>query len=831
MVRRFEVHSHTSYSNTRLLDSINQPDDLIDKAIKIGLCGIAITDHEILSSHPWISRKQQELADAGSDFKVCYGNEIYLTDTREMGQQYYHCILIAKDPTGHKMMRELSSTAWINSYFDRGMRRVPTLKNELADVIDRYGRGHLICTTACLGGEVSTKLLGMIRAEQQNDKTARAAYHKEICSFVRLMKNLFEDDFYLEVAPGKSEDQILVNSRMKSLANAFGLKIVCGSDAHYLDKEDRWIHKAYLNSKGGEREVDSFYEYAYLQDDAEVAENLAVSGIDYETIAANSYEIYEKIQNFSLFRKQQVARTAVKNYPKRSVKSKYPTLNTLYNSDDVQDRYWVNYCIEKLKEKNLCNDTYLSRLEEEADIQKTIGETLETNIFAYPIFLQHHIDMFWECGSTVGAGRGSSCSGLNHWLLGVTQLDPIVHNLPYWRFLNKDRTELPDIDLDLCPSKRPEILDRIREERKELGCVQVCTFGTETSKSAVQTACRGYRSEEYPNGIDNDVSKYIASLLPSERGFVWSINDAVYGNAEKGRKPVYQFINELEKYPGLLGIVTKIEGIIKQSGIHASGVVFPDGDDPYDMAAYMRAPDGTIVTQFSLHDQEYMGLTKVDLLVTEVQDMIRECIQMLQEHGFMDKNLSLRECYDKYLHPDVLPTTDEKIWAAMHSNQVLKCFQFDGQVGEQAMKMLRPTSPTEMANVNSVMRLMATEKGGETPSDRYARMKRNIGQWYTEMKSYGLTQKEQKILEKYYLPEYGTPAQQESMMRILMDPDICGFTLKESNGARKICAKKQMNKIPELKEKVLTSAKTPQLGKYVWETAILPQLGYSLERI
>lgn len=831
MAQRFEVHAHTHFSNIRLLDCINKPEDLVNQAIELGLSGIAITDHESISSHPWISNKQQELIADGSTFKIAYGNEIYLTDTREMGQTYWHLIVIAKDAIGHRMMRELSSTAWLNGYFDRGMRRVPTLKSELKEMIERYGKGHLIFTSACLGGEVSAKLVKMIAAERANDAEGRKTFHREICTFMRFMIDIAEDDFYLEIAPGRSEEQLLVNDRMRSLAKAFNRKIVIGTDAHFLKKEDRWVHKAYLNSKNGDREIDSFYEYAYLQDENEIQENLSGLGYSYDELVAVSQEIFDKIEIINLFHKQQVPIAPVKHYPKRVTKSKYPTLDYMFQSDDEHDRYWVNECVNKLKEKNLCNHTYLSRLEEEADIQKHIGDRLETNMFAYPIFLQHYIDMFWECGSTVGAGRGSSCAGLNHWLLGVTQLDPIKYSLPYWRFLNKERVELPDIDIDICPSKRGEILDRIRAERGELGCVQVCTFGTETSRSAVQTACRGYRSDECPSGINSDISQYITSLLPSERGFVWSIQDTVYGNPEKDRKPVRQFIDEVNKYPGLLEIIVKVEGLIKQAGIHASGVIFPDGNNPYDMSAFMRAPDGTIVTQFSLHDQEFLGLTKYDFLVTEIQDMITQCVSMLQEHGFMDANLSLREAYNKYLHPDVLPINEDKLWAAMHNNSVLRCFQFDSQVGGQAMKKLKPTTPVEMANVNSVMRLMATEKGGETPADRYARMKSDMTRWYREMRNYGLTEEEQHVLEKYYLPEYGTPAQQESMMRILMDENICGFTLAESNTARKICAKKQMNKIPELKEKVLQSAKTYQLGQYVWDTAIMPQMGYSFSLI
>ena len=105
----------------------------------------------------------------------------------------------------------------------------------------------------------------------------------------------------------------------------------------------------------------------------------------------------------------------------------------MLNSDDKIERYWVNECLEKLKTIPEANDRYLDRLEEEADIKKTISEKLGTNMFAYPVTLQHYVDLFWECGSMVGAGRGSSCSGLNHYLLGITQLDPIKWNLPFWR--------------------------------------------------------------------------------------------------------------------------------------------------------------------------------------------------------------------------------------------------------------------------------------------------------------------------------------------------------------------------------------------------------------
>ena len=827
---RFEMHSHTDMSNIRLIDCINTVDSLVDYAVEIGLEGICLTDHEALGNWVKLDQKRQKIQEKYPDFKIGYGNEIYLVDERESNQRYWHFILIAKDPIGAKMLRKLSSNSWMNSYFDRGMERVPTLKAEIMACVDEFGKGHLIASSACLGSELDYCILEMDKAERVGNLEGKAEYYYRIVDFVNWCKSVFGDDYYFEVQPAQSKEQMIVNRRMKALSDYFGVKIVVTTDAHYLKKTDREVHKAFLNSKQGDREVDEFYAYAYLQTTEEIIKNLAGTGLDYAELEANTLEVKNKIQDFGFAHKQQVPQVPVKDYPKVMSKMGYNTLDYLYSSDNPQERYWVNYCCDKLKELNLFNDIYLARLEEEADIQKVIGDKLGTCMFAYPIFLQHYIDSFWEIGSTVGAGRGSACSGLNHYLLGITQLDPIKYNLPYWRYSNKERIELGDIDIDICPSKREEIFASIREEVGQLGCVQVCTYGTETTRSAISTACRGYRSKDFPDGIDNDVAQYMTSLAPSERGFVWPVHDLVYGNEEKDRKPVKNFLVEVKKYPGLLEIIEKIEGLINHRGIHASGVNFYM-NDPFDSACFMKATSGAIVTQFSLHDAEYCGDVKFDFLVTEIQDVIVQCLNMLSEYNEVDQNLSLRQLYDKYLHPDVLPIEDSKIWDTLAEGKVLKLFQFDSQVGSQTVKLLRPRSPREMANCNSVMRLMAAEKGGETPTERYKRMKDNMSQWYDEMRRWRISSSDQKILEAYYLETYATPAQQEDMMMILMDPDICNFSLKEANDARKICAKKQMNRIEELHELVLSKATSRQLGEYVWETAIKPQMGYSFSLI
>ena len=172
-----------------------------------------------------------------------------------------------------------------------------------------------------------------------------------------------------------------------------------------------------------------------------------------------------------------------------------------------------------------------------------------------------------------------------------------------------------------------------------------------------------------------------------------------------------------------------------------------------------------------------------------------------------------------------------RMWKALERGDVINCFQFEGAVGKQAAKKIKPTSPLEMADANGLMRLMPNEETGEMPLDKYVRFKNNINLWYSEMSRAGLTIEEQKTLEPYFKQSYGVPPSQEQLMKMLMDENICNFSLAEANAARKIVGKKLMSKIPELHDKVLNTAKSSALGKYVWKNGIGPQMGYSFSII
>lgn len=304
----------------------------------------------------------------------------------------------------------------------------------------------------CLGGELPHLVAKLVDAEKKElSEEEILSIKMEIVTFLKYCVELFGNDFYIEIAAANSKDQKIFNQRIKSIAASQGIKIVIGSDAHYLTANERELHKAYLNSKEGEREVDNFYYFAHMMDNEEAFSYISdiYSEEEFIDFCNNSMEIYDKIEGYDIFRNPIIPEVEVKNYYPQTDNSlkEYPTLFFLRKSDEVQERYWTNECLQALIKKNLSNSIYLERLEIEAKVIKTIGEKLGDCLFKYFNTFQHFIDLFWECGSLVGPGRGSAVCFLSNYLLGITQLDPIKWNLQYWRFLNEERIELPKLNI------------------------------------------------------------------------------------------------------------------------------------------------------------------------------------------------------------------------------------------------------------------------------------------------------------------------------------------------------------------------------------------------
>lgn len=412
---------------------------------------VAITEHETVSSAIKAQEYYEKVKKENPNFKVILGNEIYLTRNglnaqnynREL-DRYFHFILLAKNSEGHKQIREISSRAWMRSYMARGMRRVPTYYQDLIDIIGK-NPGNVIAATSCMGGCLPTQLI-------RNRDTGTPSMDL-IKRWIRQMQGIFGvNNFYFEMQPSFNKDQIYVNHKLVELGAELGIKYIITNDAHYLKKEDRPIHKAFLNSQNGDREVDSFYATTYLMSDEEVREYMEnemgeeVLQSAYQTIE----EIKDKCGDYSLKKPLKIPRLNWKKYNHLANGiwfARIPMLEKFVNSPYESDKHLAHTIVDRIydypdlqnqeacDEINAClEDTWIS------------SEVNGSRWSAYFLNLQNIIDCCWDAGSLVGAARGSGMGFILLYILGITQINPLKEKAPTarWRFLNPNRVSVLD---------------------------------------------------------------------------------------------------------------------------------------------------------------------------------------------------------------------------------------------------------------------------------------------------------------------------------------------------------------------------------------------------
>lgn len=830
----FSIHNHTEYSNLRLLDCINKVEDLIQYAFDLGLSGLCITDHEALSAHikalKFYKQKCKE-DERWKDFKLGLGNEIYLCrdnlslETYEKGEKFPHFILVAKDAEGHRQLRELSSRAWSHS-FTMFLTRVPTYYKDIEEIVKK-NPGHLIASSACIGG-----WLGICKAN--------GAEHNAI-AFIKWCKDIFGDDFYLELQPARYQEQIDYNKWLIWLSKETNTKCIITTDSHYLKASDREIHASFLNSKDGDRETAEFYQYTYMMSSQEVIDLMEdyISVQEIQDMFNNSNEINKKISLYDLSQPQIVPHLSDDRrqhpewtviYPMIKIRDKFEYLNKYYNSSSEDDRYLIYLGLMKLNDLNLSEEKreqYLERLEQELTECWLVSERLGQPISSYLLMVRNIIQIMWnKAESLVGISRGSAGVMLINYLIGVTQMNPLEQGiyLPHWRFLERNKIELPDIDVDSEGSKRPLVLQKIKEAAKADGgdSICVCTFGTLGTRSAILTAARGL-------GIDVDIAQYLATMIPQERGFLWPLKDCIEGNPEKDRKPIKQLLAEFDKYPGFLDMTKAIEGLVCQMGIHACGnVIF--NVPVYTYNAMMKAPNGTEVTQFDLGDTEYMGGLKMDCLSVEALDKIHTTLDLLLADNLIEWQGDLKSTYDKYLHPDILIRDDPEMWHKVWRNEIIDIFQMDSTVGKQSLSLVKPENIPQMAAVNALMRLIP-EKGNKTPTEEYVMYKQHPELIKKEIYDLSATDKEKEILFNFMKDYNGVLESQEGAMLAVMIPEFTNYDVPHANKIRKIIAKKKMKEITSARQEYfetgLANGVSEDILKYIWDVQIKRQLGYS----
>lgn len=838
------LHNHTDGgSNTRLTDCTVKVNKLIDRAVELNSLGVAITDHESVSMHIQAIQKVNKLREENKideNWKLILGNEIYLVDDKYCIKENYisgetkfhHFILLARDKEGHRQIRELSSKAWDNLYSTGQMERVPTSKTDLQNIIKG---NHVIGSTACLGGEFPQLILSLIEAEIHNKTKIVDNIKWQIHNFIQWCISIFgQEYFYIEIQPSNMIEQIEFNKKAIEIAKAYNLKWIVTTDTHYIKKEDRKVHAAYLNSKDEDREVESFYTSTYMQSIDEIREYLSyLDKIDIDEAINNTLLIGSMVENYDFKSDVIVPRIPLPEFQVEhifeKVYDKYPYIKNFAYSDEEQDRYLFKLIEDGFKEKiwtEALNKEYFYQVLDRINIELKelweITNVINTKLSSYYVTTRQIINIMWEEGdSLVGVARGSVTGFLICYLMDITQINPLQWNLPHWRHLSDTRPECPDIDLDSAANRRKQILKALQNYFGEDRVLNICTFGTEGSRSAILTACRGLN-------IDNDTAQFIADMIPFERGSNWSLKDCIEGNEEKDRKPIKEFINEVNSYENLLEVALGIEGLINKRSIHASGV-FIYNDNFVNYNARMKAPNGQYISQWNMNDSEYCGNLKVDLLTIEALDKIRATLDMLIKDGYIEWQGSLRKTYNKYIHPDVLDYDTPEMWHMIGDNTIVDLFQFDTEIGLQAAQKVKPSNMFEMAVVNSLMRLMGD--GSKQPVDQYVEYKNDINKWYQEMKSYNLTLEEIIVLEKHLKKIYGVADTQEVVMQLSMDDKIAGFDLKQANKLRKGIAKKKGKVQEEAKKEFFEQGRkigtSENLLNYVWNVQIKRQLGYS----
>lgn len=460
------LHVHTDKgSNLRLLDSINKVEDMVNYIDSLGGDSLAITDHESLSSHVDFLKYVKKFNKINNkNFKPILGNEIYLVDENELNRgiekdrtaQFYHFLLIAKDTIGYQQLKKLSSRAWDRMFNFKGMDRVPTFYSDLEDIIGQE-KGHLIGSTACLGGYFGKKV---VELENEQDDNNKELIRDDIHNFLTWCLTMFGNDFYIEIQPSLMDDQILFNKKAIEIANAYNIKYIVTTDAHYLKIEDREIHEAFLTSSdddSGSREVGDFYSSTHFFEVEELFN--ALDYLDKNVIEAaiiNTKKIKECVLEYDIFKSPKIPLTPLENednwFEDKEIVDLAMTFKNIksmiMDDENKYNAFLIDLTLKGMKEK-INTSEYLETLERiDIECKEIIGisHAKEQPVAGYFTTMKKNIDIIWnEAEAIIPPGRGSAGAYMINYLIGITQVNPLKQGieLPHFRFISAERPDYP----------------------------------------------------------------------------------------------------------------------------------------------------------------------------------------------------------------------------------------------------------------------------------------------------------------------------------------------------------------------------------------------------
>jgi DNA polymerase-3 subunit alpha len=748
-----------------LFDGIATPEEYVDRAVDLGMTAIAITDHGTLSGH----RELHRIAKA-KGIKPILGVEGYMCadrfDTRDKSERdgeldlvYNHIVLLAKNQIGLENLNKINEIAWTEGYFKK-----PRFDFE---VLEKYSEG-IIVTSACPSSV-------LVKALENNEFAIAKDY-------IKWFKRVFKEDYYIEVMPHNESE---INKQLIALADEFGVQVVVTPDCHHSSTDQKEIQefKLLLNTHvkidkehtfekskkhtdmmerldylyGHDRQI-TFNKFdIHLLSYEEMKSAMEAQGIDRPDIYANTLSIAEKVGDYGIQEGMDLLPVQYKNPDKE--------LKTL--------------ALEGLAERGLQdNQEYLDRLDEELKIIK------DKKFGPYFLVVRSMIAWAKKEGIMVGPGRGSAAGSLLCYTLGITDIDPIKHGLLFFRFINPDRNDFPDIDTDIQDNRREEVKDYLVRQYKHVA--SIATFLSFKDKGVVRDVARVL------NIPLTDVNK-VLKMVDTWDEYCTS-------------KTTREF---REKYPEVEIYGEQLRGRIRGTGIHAAGVV--TSKDPIFRFAPMETRSSTgsderiPVVAVDMEEAERIGLIKIDALGLKTLSVLQDAIQIIKERD------------GKTITPLDIPMDDANVYQMLSDGYTKGVFQCEASPYTNLLVKMGVKNLAELAASNALVRPGAMNTIGKDYIER-KHGRQNIS--YTH-----------QVLKEFTEETYGCILYQEQVMQACVS--LGGMSMSEADKVRKIIGKKKDAKeFDVFKDKFVSGASayiSPNDAKDLWHD-FEAHAGYSFNK-
>ena len=765
------LHNHTEYS---MLDGAARIKQLIAKAVELEMPAIAMTDHG--NAHGayefWKQATTQGIKPIiGIEAYVAPGSRLDKSKVRwgtggdddvSGGGAYSHMTMWSTDNASMQNLFRLSSEAYLSGYYFK-----PRMDREL---LQKYGRG-LIATTGCPGGEVQTRL--------------RLGQYKEALETAAEFRDIFgEGNFFVEVMDHSLDIEKRVRDDLLKLAKDLSLPLVATNDLHYTNQEDHEAHDALLCVQVGSNIYDQnrfkFESQEYYLKTAEQMREIFK-------------EIPEAANNTLL-----IAERCEVSFEKRDLMPRFPTPDGQTESDWLAEEVWRGM---DRRFPSGYDDKRKDQASYELDVINKMGFP------GYFLVVADFIGWARAQGIRVGPGRGSAAASLVAYALGITELDPIKHDLIFERFLNPERLSMPDIDVDFDDRRRPEVIRYVTEKYGDDRVAQIVTFGTIKAKQALKDAARVLA---LPYAVGEKLTKAMPGMV---LGRDVSLNELIDPTAERYSEAAEfrEILDTDEDSKKVFALAQGLESLKRQWGVHAAGVIM-SAEPLMDVIPIMkREEDGAIITQFDQPPCEELGLLKMDFLGLRNLTVLDDALENIRQNRGVEVVLETLDL-----------DSDDKTFELLSRGDTLGVFQLDG---DSMRQLLRQLKPTEFEHISAVIALYRPGPMGMNSHTNYAQRKNGLQQ--SEPVHAELENPLSEILD----PTYGLIVYQEQVMAAAQK--VAGYTLGQADLLRRAMGKKKPEELDKqyeiFSQGMSNNGFSAPAVKALWDT-LLPFADYAFNK-